>query len=129
MVVSEFRRDQGIDLSRDPMAMQRLKEAAEGQMRTVERRGNGTKSAVYHGRCQWSQTSPHEAQSLKVRANDRRSCRAQYWSVQASAQDSGLSPSNIDEVVLVGGSAGIATRAGSSPAFVWERAQQERQSR
>src|SRR5439155_19690952 len=28
-LVSEFRREQGIDLSRDPMAMQRLKEAGE----------------------------------------------------------------------------------------------------
>ncbi|MEX0633777.1 Hsp70 family protein [Serratia ureilytica] len=36
-LVEEFKKDQGIDLRNDPLAMQRLKEAAESEDRTVFR--------------------------------------------------------------------------------------------
>ena len=41
-LLAEFRKDQGIDLGQDPMAMQRLKEAGEkGEDRAVRRAGDG----------------------------------------------------------------------------------------
>ena len=49
-MVSEFQRTDGIDLSKDNMAMQRLKEAAEkGEDRAVHHGGNQHQPAVYYG--------------------------------------------------------------------------------
>ena len=50
-VAEEFRKQEGIDLRKDPMALQRLKEAArEGQDRAVQRDGDDDQPAVHHGR-------------------------------------------------------------------------------
>ena len=50
-ILAEFKKDQGIDLSRDPMALQRLKEARrEGQDRALDGAGDRDQPAVHHRR-------------------------------------------------------------------------------
>ena len=50
-LVGEFKRDQGIDLSKDPMALQRLKEAAEkAKMELSTHAVDGHQPAVHHRR-------------------------------------------------------------------------------
>ena len=104
-LVSEFRRDQGIDLSRDPMAMQRLKEAAE------------------KAKCELSSVMETELNLPFITADASgpkhllmKLSRSKFEQMiedlversigpcKQALKDSGLSPSNIDEVVLVGGS-------------------------
>ncbi|MDE3052327.1 MAG: molecular chaperone DnaK [Gemmatimonadota bacterium] len=107
-IVAEFKRDQGIDLSKDPMALQRLKEAAEkakmelsSTMSTdinlpfITADASGPKHLTYTlSRAKFEQlvddliqrTIPPMEQALK---------------------DAGLKPDEIDEVLLVGGSTRI----------------------
>ncbi len=107
-IVAEFKRDQGIDLSKDPMALQRLKEAAEkakmelsSTMSTdinlpfITADASGPKHLNYTlSRAKFEQlvddliqrTIPPMEQALK---------------------DAGLKPDEIDEVLLVGGSTRI----------------------
>ena len=107
-IVAEFRRDQTIDLSKDPMALQRLKEAAEkakmelsSTMSTdinlpfITADASGPKHLNYTlSRAKFEQlvddliqrTIPPMEQALK---------------------DAGLKPGEIDEVLLVGGSTRI----------------------
>jgi len=104
-LVSEFRREQGIDLSRDPMAMQRLKEAGEKakcELSTVAETdinlpfitadASGPKHLLMKlTRAKFEQM----IEDLVERSVDP--CKQ-------ALRDSGLTPSEIDEVVLVGGS-------------------------
>ncbi|MHB1864086.1 MAG: molecular chaperone DnaK [Gemmatimonadaceae bacterium] len=107
-IVAEFKKDQGIDLSKDPMALQRLKEAAEkakmelsSTMSTdinlpfITADASGPKHLTYTlSRAKFEQlvddliqrTLPPMEQALK---------------------DAGLKPEEIDEVLLVGGSTRI----------------------
>jgi molecular chaperone DnaK len=104
-LVSEFKREQGIDLSRDPMAMQRLKEAGE------------------KAKCELSTVAETEINLPFITADASgpkhllmKLTRAKFEQmiedlVERSAdpckqalRDSGMTPSDIDEVVLVGGS-------------------------
>src|SRR5213593_130421 len=104
-LVSEFKREQGIDLSRDPMAMQRLKEAGEKakcELSTVVETeinlpfitadASGPKHLLMKlTRAKFEQM----IEDLVERSVDP--CKQ-------ALRDSGLTPSDIDEVVLVGGS-------------------------
>ncbi|MEO5619002.1 MAG: molecular chaperone DnaK [Candidatus Eisenbacteria bacterium] len=104
-LASEFQRQEGIDLRRDPMALQRLKEAAEkakselsGTMQTevnlpfITADQNGPKHL---------NISLTRAKLEQIVAELVERCRGPV--VQA-LKDAGLQPSQIDEVVLVGGS-------------------------
>jgi len=107
-IVSEFKRDQGIDLSQDKMALQRLKEAAE------------------KAKCELSSTTETEINLPFVTADANgpkhlqlKINRAKFEQLvedllsktlepcRRALSDSGLKPSQIDEVVLVGGSTRI----------------------
>jgi molecular chaperone DnaK len=104
-LVSEFKREQGIDLSRDPMAMQRLKEAGEKakcELSTVAETdinlpfitadASGPKHLLMKlTRAKFEQM----IEDLVERSVDP--CKQ-------ALRDSGLTLSDIDEVVLVGGS-------------------------
>jgi len=81
-LVDTFLKDEGIDLSKDPMALQRLKEAAE------------------RAKCELStsgQTAKFEALVEDLVTRTVNPCRA-------CLKDAGLTPADIDEVILVGGS-------------------------
>src|SRR2546427_2439447 len=104
-LVAEFKKEQGIDLSRDPMAMQRLKEAGEKakcELSTVVETeinlpfitadASGPKHLLMKlTRAKFEQM----VEDLVERSVDP--CKQ-------ALRDANLTPSDIDEVVLVGGS-------------------------
>ncbi len=107
-LVAEFRKDQGIDLSRDPMAMQRLREAAEKAK--IELSGAQTtdinlpfitadQSGPKHMTLKLSRAKFEQLVEDLV-AKTLEPCRK-------ALADAGFSPAEIDEVVLVGGSTRI----------------------
>jgi len=107
-LVAEFKKDQGIDLSQDAMALQRLKEAAEkakmelsSTMQTdinlpfITATQDGPKHLNYAlSRSRFEQLVEAEMQRL-------------IPPMQKALADAGLKTSEIDEVVLVGGSTRI----------------------
>jgi molecular chaperone DnaK len=104
-LIAEFKKDQAIDLSQDPMALQRLREAAEKAKVELSSAASTDINLPY---ITADKTGPKHLTLKLTRSKfeqliedlvDRtlEPCR------QALA-DSGISPSEIDEVVLVGGS-------------------------
>ncbi len=104
-LIAEFKRDQGLDLAKDPMALQRLREAAEKAKVELSSAVSTDISLPY---ITADQSGPKHMAMKLTRAKleqlvedlvDRTlgPCR------QALA-DAGLKPSDIDEVVMVGGS-------------------------
>ena len=104
-LVAEFKKDQTIDLSKDPMALQRLKEAAEkakielsGTMSTdinlpfITADQSGPKHLNYQlTRAKFEQLVDDLVQRTKA-------------PMEKALKDAGLQPSEIDEIILVGGS-------------------------
>ena len=107
-IIDEFKKDEGIDLSKDKMALQRLKEAAE------------------KAKCELSSVQETEITLPFITANaegpkhlNKKLQRAKFESLvddilqrtvgpcKQALQDAGLKLSDIDEVVLVGGSTRI----------------------
>jgi len=107
-LAEEFKKDEAIDLRKDPMALQRLKEASE------------------KAKIELSGSTETEINLPYVTAVDgvpkhlvRKLSRAQFEKladelfqrtltpVKAAMKDAGMSPSDIDEVILVGGSTRI----------------------
>ena len=75
-LADEFRKDQGIDLRKDRMALQRLKEAAEkAKTRTVHRDRDRHQSALHHCGSVRAQASQHEADPREARSAVRRPAR------------------------------------------------------
>ena len=67
-LMAEFKKDQGIDLSKDLMALQRLKGSRrESEDRAFFHHGDGDQSALYHGRCFRSQASEFQADPGQIR--------------------------------------------------------------
>ena len=107
-LVSEFKKSDGIDLSRDKVAMQRLKEAAEkakielsGVMSTeinlpyITADANGTKHMnVTLTRAKFNELTAHLVE-------------ATMGPVRQALSDAGLQPSDLSKVLLVGGSTRI----------------------
>jgi len=107
-LVEEFRKAEGIDLRKDPMALQRLKEAAEKakcelstQVETTVNLPFITADASGPKHLQVTITrSKFEALAEQVFERLRPPC-------EKALKDAGLSGSDIDEVLLVGGSTRI----------------------
>ena len=104
-VAEEFRRKEGIDLRKDPMALQRLKEACErakcelsGSLETTINLPYITADAGGPKHLQMTITRA-KFEQLTDHLTDR--CRGP---VMQALKDAKLSPKDIDEVVLVGGS-------------------------
>ena len=107
-LADEFKKDENMDLRDDPMALQRLKEAAEKakvelssssqteiNLPYVTATASGPKHLVRTlTRAQFEQLADELIQ------NTIKPCKA-------AMKDAGLSPSDIDEVILVGGSTRI----------------------
>jgi molecular chaperone DnaK len=107
-LVAEFKKDQGVDLSKDRMAVQRLKEAAEkAKMElssTMETDINlpfitADASGPKHLNLRLSR-SKFEQMIEPLVQRTLEPCRQ-------ALKDAGLEPKNVDEVVLVGGSTRI----------------------
>ena len=107
-IVGEFKRDQGIDLSKDPMALQRLKEAGEKakmelsstnstdiNLPFITADASGPKHLTYQlTRAKFEQL----VDDLITRTLEP---------MRKALKDAGLEPKDIDEVLLVGGSTRI----------------------
>ncbi len=107
-LVDEFRKDQGIDLSQDPMALQRLKEAAEKAKMELS---TASQSEINLPFITADQSGPRHLNMTLTRAKfeqlvDDLIARTLEPMKKALA-DAGLEPKNIDEVILVGGSTRI----------------------
>nr|MBC8455876.1 molecular chaperone DnaK [bacterium] len=104
-LLAEFKKDSGINLSGDPMAMQRLKEAAEKAKMELS---SATETDINLPFITADQSGPKHL-NMKI-------TRAKYESLvrdlvertrkpcEQAIKDAGLSKSEIDEVILVGGS-------------------------
>ena len=104
-VVGEFRSEAGIDLGRDPMALQRLKEAAEKakmELSTV------VETEINLPFITADASGPKHLQKKLTRARFEQLVepllQRTVEPVRSALRDAGLEPSKIDEVVLVGGS-------------------------
>src|SRR5512133_3175168 len=107
-LVAEFKRDQGIDLSKDPMALQRLKEAAEKakmELSTV------TQTDINLPFITADQSGPKHLNISITRAKFEQLVddliQRTIPPMQQALKDAGLDPKAIDEVILVGGSTRI----------------------
>jgi len=107
-IVDEFRKDQGIDLAKDRMALQRLKEAAEKakmELSTVMETEINLPFVT-------ADASGPKHLSLKLtRSRFEQMCedifQRSVGPVKQALKDAGVGPDKIDEVVLVGGSTRI----------------------
>src|SRR6266571_4153828 len=103
-LVDEFKRDQGIDLSKDPMALQRLKEAAEKakmELSTV------MQTEINLPFITADQSGPKHLNLSLTRAKLEQLVddlvKRTIPPMEQALKDAGLKPSEIDEVILVGG--------------------------
>jgi len=103
-LVSEFKRDQGIDLTSDPQAMQRLKEAAE---KAKVELSSASQTEINLPYITADASGPKMLLMTITRAKLEDLCadlieKTKKPVVQA-LKDSGLKAADIDEVILVGG--------------------------
>ena len=107
-LVSDFKSNEGVDLSLDPMAMQRLKEAAEKAKIELSRSSSTEINLPYitaaGGVPKHLVTTLTRAKFESLAHNLIQACLAPC---QAAIKDAGISTSDIDEVILVGGSSRI----------------------
>ena len=104
-IVDEFKREEGIDLSQDRMALQRLKEAAEKakmELSTV------VETEINLPFITADQSGPKHLQKKLTRAKFEQLVddllQRTVRPVRQALSDAGIDPGKIDEVVLVGGS-------------------------
>ncbi len=107
-LIEEFKKDQGVDLSKDPMAMQRLKEGAEKAK--IELSGV-TESEINLPYITADQSGPKHM-NIKLSRSKFEQLVDDLVSrtldpVRLACKDAGLEPGDIDDVVLVGGSTRI----------------------
>jgi molecular chaperone DnaK len=103
-IVGEFKKDQGIDLSKDKMALQRLKEAAEKAKCELS---TTLETEINLPFVTADQSGPKHL-SLKLTRSRLEQLvgdliERSMGPVRQCLTDAGVSPSDIDEVVLVGG--------------------------
>jgi molecular chaperone DnaK len=104
-IAEEFKKEQGIDLRKDPMALQRLKEAAEKAKKDLSFQ---TQADINLPFITADQSGPkHLTQTISRSQFERLTdslfdrCKAP---VMRALEDAKLKAANIDEVVMVGGS-------------------------
>src|SRR6266481_2622950 len=107
-IIDEFRKDQGIDLSKDKMALQRLKEAAEKakiELSTL------LETEINLQFLTADATGPKHLQMKLTRSRFEQMVedviQRSVEPCKKALTDAGLQPAQIDEVVLVGGSTRI----------------------
>ena len=104
-LISEFKKDSGIDLSGDAMAMQRLREAAENAKISLS---NQTSVDINLPFITADATGPKHLQKNLTRAQFEQMTDNLFEATKEpclkAISDAGISASDIDEVLLVGGS-------------------------
>ncbi len=104
-LIDEFKKDTGIDLSTDPMAMQRLREAAENAKISLS---NQTTTDINLPFITADATGPKHLQKNLSRAQFEQMTESLFEKTKEPCRkalaDASLSADKIDEVILVGGS-------------------------
>ena len=107
-IVDEFRKDSGIDLSKDRMALQRLKDAAERakcELSTV------LETDINLSFITMDASGPKHLAMRLTRGRFEQMCEDIFQRsvapVRQAMKDAGVGPEKIDEIVLVGGSTRI----------------------
>ena len=104
-LVGNFKEDQGIDLSSDPMVLQRLKESAEKAKCELS---SSQQTEINLPFITADASGPKHLNTTFTRAKLEELCDDLITKatnpVRSCLQDSGLSTSGVDEVILVGGS-------------------------
>lgn len=107
-LVDEFKKEQGIDLSKDPMALQRLKEAAEKAKMELS---TTMQTDINLPFITATQEGPKHLNYNLTRAKFEQLAadliKRTLEPMQKALADAGLKKSEIDEVILVGGSTRI----------------------
>jgi molecular chaperone DnaK len=103
-LLTEFKKDQGIDLSKDPQALQRLKEAAEKAKIELS---STTSTEINLPYVTADASGPKHLVMTLTRAKledlVKDLIEKTKSPVQSALKDAGLKPSDINEVILVGG--------------------------
>ena len=104
-LIDEFKKESGIDLSGDPMAMQRLRDEAEKAKISLS---NQTSVDINLPFITADATGPKHLQKSLTRAQFEQMTdhlfQATKEPCEKAIRDAGINPSEIDEVLLVGGS-------------------------
>ena len=104
-LIAEFKKEQGIDLAKDNMAMQRLKEAAENAKKELSQAGQTTINLPF---ITADANGPKHMNITLTRAKFEELIRPLVEKtlepVNQALKDAKLSSSDIDQVLLVGGS-------------------------
>ncbi|VAX17358.1 Chaperone protein DnaK [hydrothermal vent metagenome] len=104
-LISEFKKEQGIDLSKDVMALQRLKEAAEKAKKDLS---HNPKTDINLPFLTADASGPKHMQIELTRAKFESMVedlvKRTAKPVEAAMKDAGLKPDEINEAILVGGS-------------------------
>ncbi|MBK6446947.1 MAG: molecular chaperone DnaK [Bacteroidetes bacterium] len=107
-LADEFKKDEGIDLRRDPMALQRLKEAAEKAKIELS---SSTQTEINLPYIMPVDGIPKHLVKSLSRSKFEQLCddliQRTLEPCKKALKDSGINPSEIDEVILVGGSTRI----------------------
>ena len=107
-IIDEFKKEQGIDLKQDVMALQRLKEAAEKAKIELS---SGQQTEINLPYITMDATGPKHLEMKLTRAkfNDltRHLVEATQGPTKTALQDANLNANQIDEILLVGGSTRI----------------------
>ena len=107
-LVSEFKKENGVDLSKDKMAMQRIKDAAEKAKKDLS---GMTSTNINLPFISQTEAGPVHMDINLSKAKFEDLCRDLFDStlepVRKALKDAGLKAADIDEVILVGGSTRI----------------------
>ena len=107
-LADEFQNEEGVDLRQDPMALQRLKEAAEKAKIELS---STTTSEINLPYIMPVNGIPKHLVKTLTRAKFEQLCdsliQATIKPCEQALKDAGMTPSDIDEVILVGGSTRI----------------------
>ena len=107
-LMQEFKKDQGIDVSKDQMALQRLKEAAEkAKIELSTLLETEINLPFLTADASGPKHLDDEADARALRADGGRHSGARRRPCKQALADAGVTPAQIDEVVLVGGSTRI----------------------
>ena len=104
----EFEEEQGVDLRKDPMALQRLKEAAEKSKIELS---SSTQTEINLPYVTATESGPKHLVKTLTRAKFEQLCadlvKRSMEPVKKAIKDAGIDKKDIDEVILVGGSTRI----------------------
>ena len=107
-IAEEFKKDEGIDLRNDPMALQRLREAAEKAKIELSSQMQTDVNLPF---ITATQEGPKHLNLNITRAKFEQLCEDLFKRTvepcEKALQDGGMTPNDIDEVILVGGSTRI----------------------